>query len=71
MSWDKQVQKVVAKGNKALGFIRRNVGSCPEEVKKQAYLLYVSLRMVDSRSSRWFNDVGWYWNRYFFMDGFM
>jgi hypothetical protein len=35
MSWDKQVQKVVAKGNKALGFIRRNVGSCPEEVKKQ------------------------------------
>jgi hypothetical protein len=28
MSWDKQVQKVVAKGNKALGFIRRNVGSC-------------------------------------------
>jgi hypothetical protein len=29
MSWDKQVQKVVAKGNKALGFIRRNVGSCP------------------------------------------
>jgi hypothetical protein len=38
MSWDKQVQKVVAKGNKALGFIRRNVGSCPEGVKKQAYL---------------------------------
>jgi hypothetical protein len=38
MSWDKQVQKVVAKGNKALGFIRRNVGLCPEEVKKQAYL---------------------------------
>jgi hypothetical protein len=25
MSWDKQVQKVVEKGNKALGFIRRNV----------------------------------------------
>jgi hypothetical protein len=43
MSWDKQVQKVAAKGNKALGFIhvRRNVGSCPEEVKKQAYLTLV------------------------------
>jgi hypothetical protein len=38
MSWDKQVPKVATKGNKALGFIRRNVGSCPEEVKKQAYL---------------------------------
>jgi hypothetical protein len=38
---NKHVQKVVAKGNKALGFIRRNVGSCPEEVKKQAYLALV------------------------------
>ena len=34
MSWDKQVQKVVAKGNKALGFIRRNVGSCPRGGKE-------------------------------------
>jgi hypothetical protein len=33
--------------------------------------LYVSLRMMESRSSRWFNDVGWYWYRYLFMDGFM
>ena len=33
--------------------------------------LYVSLRMMESRSSRWFNDVGWYWYHYFFMDGFM
>ncbi|VDI60236.1 Hypothetical predicted protein [Mytilus galloprovincialis] len=41
MSWDKQVNKVVTKGNKALGFIRRNVGSCPEAVKKQAYLALV------------------------------
>ena len=41
MSWDKQVQKVVTKGNKALGFICRNVGPCPEDVKKQAYLALV------------------------------
>ena len=41
MSWVKQVQKVVTKGNKALGFILRNVGSCPEAVKKQAYLVLV------------------------------
>ena len=45
MSWDKQVQKVVTKGNKASGFIRRNVGSCPEEVKKQAYLALVRLHL--------------------------
>jgi hypothetical protein len=41
MSWEKQVQKVVTKGNKALGFIRRIVGSCPEGIKKQAYLALV------------------------------
>jgi hypothetical protein len=38
MSWEKQVQKVVTKGNKALSFIRRNAGSCPEEVKKLTIL---------------------------------
>ncbi|VDH91445.1 Hypothetical predicted protein [Mytilus galloprovincialis] len=44
MSWDKQINKVMKvfiKRNRALGFIRRNVGSCPEEVKKQAYLALV------------------------------
>jgi hypothetical protein len=52
MSWDKQVQKVVAKGDKALGFIRRNVGSCPEEVKKQAYLALVRSHL-EYASSAW------------------
>jgi hypothetical protein len=52
MSWDKQVQKVVAKGNKALGFIRRNIGSCPEEVRKQAYLELVRPRL-EYASSTW------------------
>jgi hypothetical protein len=43
MSWDKQVQKVVAKGNKALGFIRRNVGSCPcKSVIRAIFLLVES-----------------------------
>jgi hypothetical protein len=52
MSWDKQVQKVVTKGNTALGFMRRNVGSCPEEVKKQAYLALV-LPHLEYASSAW------------------
>ena len=52
MSWDKQVQKVVTKGNKALGFIRRKVGSCPEEVKKQAYLALVRPHL-EYASSAW------------------
>ena len=41
LSWEKQVNKVVSKSTKSLGFIRRNIGSCPEEIKKQAYLTLV------------------------------
>jgi hypothetical protein len=52
MSWEKQVQKVVTKGNKALSFIRRNAGSCPEEVKKQAYLALVRPHL-EYASSAW------------------
>jgi hypothetical protein len=43
---------MVSKGNKALGFIRRNVGSCPEEVKKQAYLAFVRPHL-EYASSAW------------------
>jgi hypothetical protein len=52
MSWEKQVQKVVTKGNKALGFIRRIVGSCPEGIKKQAYLALVRPHL-EYASSAW------------------
>jgi hypothetical protein len=52
MSWEKQVQKVVTKGNKALGFIRRIVGSCPEGVKKQAYIALVRPHL-EYASSAW------------------
>ena len=52
MSWEKQVNKVVTKGNKALGFIRRNLGTCPEEVKKQAYLALVRPHL-EYASSAW------------------
>jgi hypothetical protein len=51
-TWEKQVQKVVTKGNKALSFIRRNAGSCPEEVKKQAYLALVRPHL-EYASSAW------------------
>ena len=57
MPWDKQVQKVVAKGNKALGFIRRNVGSCPEEVKKQAYLALVRPHLEHIQQIEIFNRL--------------
>jgi hypothetical protein len=38
--------------NLALGFIRRNVGLCPEEVKKQAYLALVRSHL-EYASSVW------------------
>ena len=37
LSWNKHISAITGKGNRALGFIRRNLHNCPEEVKKQAY----------------------------------
>ena len=37
LSWNKHISAITGKGNRALGFIRRNLHNCPEEVKRQAY----------------------------------
>ena len=37
LSWNKHISAITGKGNRALGFIRRNLHNCPEKVKKQAY----------------------------------
>ena len=37
LSWHKQIAKVVAKGNKTLGFVRRNVRTASKETKILAY----------------------------------
>ena len=37
LSWHKQIAKVVAKGNKTLGFVRRNVRTASKKTKTLAY----------------------------------
>jgi hypothetical protein len=38
LSWDKHVDNVAAKGNRTLGFIRRNLKDCTRTVKETSYI---------------------------------
>lgn len=37
LNWTTHIQTVVSKSNKVLGFLRRNLHQCPENIKAQAY----------------------------------
>ena len=41
LSWDKHVDNVAAKGNRTLGFIRRNLKDCTRTVKETSYIAIV------------------------------
>lgn len=41
LSWDRHVDNVVAKGNRTLGFIRRNLKDCPKPVREASYTTIV------------------------------
>ena len=41
LSWDKHVDNVAAKGNRTLGFIRRNLKECTRTVKETSYTAIV------------------------------
>ena len=41
LSWDTHIGKILTKANRSLGFIRRNLGRCPTNIKRQAYLSLV------------------------------
>ena len=41
LSWDTRIGKILTKANRSLGFIRRNLGRCPTNIKRQAYLSLV------------------------------
>ena len=38
LNWSFHIENIIGKANRSLGFIRRNLYSCPESVKSQAYL---------------------------------
>ena len=52
LSWDTHIGKILTKANRSLGSIRRNLGRCPTNVKRQAYLSLVRPHL-DYASSVW------------------
>jgi hypothetical protein len=38
LSWDRHIDNVAAKGNRTLGFIRRNLRECTKQVRETSYL---------------------------------
>ena len=52
LNWGQHVNNKVMKANLSLGFLRRNLSSCPERVKEAAYKAIVRPR-VEYASSVW------------------
>ena len=41
MSWTSHINKTAAKARRTLGFLRRNIGTCPRPIKQKAYMSLV------------------------------
>ena len=52
LKWDTHINNILAKANKSLGFLRRNISKFPEEIKKRAYQAIVTPN-VEYASSAW------------------
>ena len=56
LRWNTHVSNVCTKANRTLGFLRRNLYSCPQEVKEAAYkglvVLQEELESVQKRAAR-------------------
>ena len=52
LNWKAHVSKIKNKANKTLGFIKRNLHSCPEEIKSRAYTTLVR-PMLEYSSAAW------------------
>jgi hypothetical protein len=52
LSWDKHVDNVAAKGNRTLGFIRRNLRDCTRTVKETSYTAIVR-PTIESAATVW------------------
>ncbi|XP_071151414.1 uncharacterized protein [Mytilus edulis] len=37
MNWDHNITKATSKANRTLGFLRRNLNKCPQDIKESAY----------------------------------
>lgn len=45
LNWGNHISNIVGKANRTLGFLRRNLGRCPEVIKNQAYTTLVRPRL--------------------------
>ncbi|XP_072023123.1 uncharacterized protein [Amphiura filiformis] len=52
LTWNKHIDNITASANRTLGFIRRNLYSCPQHVKESAYKTLVR-PLVEYSSSTW------------------
>ena len=52
LKWKHHVEHIVAKANRSLGFLKRNLHQCPERVKAQAYLALVR-PILEYASAAW------------------
>jgi hypothetical protein len=52
LTWNKHVDNITSSANRTLGFIRRNLYSCPQHVKESAYKTLVR-PLVEYSSSTW------------------
>ena len=41
LSWNSHINNIYAKANRTISFLRRNIHSCPKEVKRNAYTTLV------------------------------
>ena len=52
LSWNSHINNISAKANRTIGFLRRNIHSCPKEVKAAAYTTLVR-PSIEYASSVW------------------
>ena len=52
LTWNKHIDQITASANRSLGFIRRNLHSCPQATKESAYKTLVR-PLVEYSSSVW------------------
>ena len=63
LNWGKHISNIVGKANRTLGFLRRNLGKCPESVKNQAYTTLIRPRLEycssvwDSHTHKHLKDI--------------
>ena len=52
LTWNQHIKQITSKANRTLGFIKRNLCSCPKKTKEAAYKTLV-MPLVESSSAAW------------------